>query len=991
MSLKLKYFVLITLLMGVFTGMIRADIPAQERAALIAFYNSTNGDNWGARSNSWKTPPLYTDGFGMPGTENNWAGITVENDHVTGIQFINTTYGYYMDGSLPPELGDLPNLKCLSISYYCHLFPGARGGLKGNIPSNLGKLGNLETFELYGYQFSGSIPAELGNLSNLKTLDLHYNLLTGTIPPGLGNLSGLQTLNLQDNQFTGSIPPELGNLGNLQNLFLSDNLLTGSIPPNLGNLVNLQNLFLTDTQVSGNIPNSIGNLAHLEILGLGDTQISGNIPYSIGNLTGLQFLFLDNTHLTGGIPDSFGNLVNLEEIYICNTQLNGSFPSSFGNLRNLRILHMFNNRMTGSIPSEFGNLSKLYDLRLQKNQLSGNIPPGIWKLRNLQVVLLNDNQLTGSIPPEFGGLDYIDAISLSNNYLSGPIPPGICTLTCIGELALDHNYLTGEIPSCLTGLNCLRGIDIGNNCLYTSDDSLKGWLFEYNPSWEEEQDRCDGKYCTIILNRASLYFCAIRSGAVTGAQTVYIGYNGSGSLNWNAGTDVSWLSVSPAAGSFKGIITVSVNPSGLALGTYTGNISITDPNATNSPQSVLVTLKVKSEEEKLPPFGEFSTPLDGAAVFSSVPITGWVLDELGVQSVKIYRIQGQANIYIGDATFVEGARPDIELAYPDYPNNTKAGWGYMLLTNFLPNGGNGGYTFNAVATDLQNKSVVLGAKTITIDNAHAVKPFGYIDSPVEGGTASGENFVNYGWVLTPQPNHIDIDGSTIDVWLDGIAIGHPVYNNYRSDIATLFPGYANCVGAVGYFYLDTTAYRNGVHTISWTAADSAGNTDGIGSRYFTVMNEVGSDKAEYPGIQSSAFDIDTAFLNDSYRDTGPVAIRGGYSLDKPVRCVYPDASGKINIEIKELERLEIYLSVENEISGPFMGYAKVGNRLRGLPIGSTFDGRRGVFSWQPGPGFVGEYHFVFMEKEEMTGYIMQKEVIVRILPYRGLKERWDDE
>jgi hypothetical protein len=160
----------------------------------------------------------------------------------------------------------------------------------------------------------------------------------------------------------------------------------------------------------------------------------------------------------------------------------------------------------------------------------------------------------------------------------------------------------------------------------------------------------------------------------------------------------------------------------------------------------------------------------------------------------------------------------------------------MLLTNFLPNQGNGTFTILAQAIDREGHQVVLGTKTIICDNAHAVKPFGAIDTPAQGGTASGKNFINWGWVLTPQPNSIPTNGSTINVYIDGVAIGHPVYNNYREDIAGLFPGYANSNGAVGYFYLDTTAYENGVHTIQWTAADNAGNNDGIGSRYFTIQN-----------------------------------------------------------------------------------------------------------------------------------------------------------
>ena len=94
----------------------------------------------------------------------------------------------------------------------------------------------------------------------------------------------------------------------------------------------------------------------------------------------------------------------------------------------------------------------------------------------------------------------------------------------------------------------------------------------------------------------------------------------------------------------------------------------------------------------------------------------------------------------------------------------------------------------------------------------------------------------FGWTLTPQPTAIPKDGSTIQVYVDGAALGQPVYNQYRSDIATLFPGYANTNEAVGYFVLDTTGLANGIHTIAWSVTDDLGRVDGIGSRYFWVQN-----------------------------------------------------------------------------------------------------------------------------------------------------------
>lgn len=137
---------------------------------------------------------------------------------------------------------------------------------------------------------------------------------------------------------------------------------------------------------------------------------------------------------------------------------------------------------------------------------------------------------------------------------------------------------------------------------------------------------------------------------------------------------------------------------------------------------------------------------------------------------------------------------------------------------------------------MEGHEVTLGTKTINCDNANAVKPFGSIDTPEQGGQASGSSFRVQGWALTPQPNKIPEDGSTMNVFVDGTNLGHPTYNIYRADIAALFPGYANSNGAHWFIEFDTTTYANGVHTIYLTATDDAGNTDGIGSRFFTIQN-----------------------------------------------------------------------------------------------------------------------------------------------------------
>jgi len=239
-----------------------------------------------------------------------------------------------------------------------------------------------------------------------------------------------------------------------------------------------------------------------------------------------------------------------------------------------------------------------------------------------------------------------------------------------------------------------------------------------------------------------------------------------------------------------------------------------------------------------PPFGLIDTPSNGAVVAGEVAVTGWALDDAGVDKVEVFRSPVGAEsglIFVGRAVFIRGARPDVQAAYPSIPGNDNAGWGFMVLTNMLPNQGNGTFDLHVFATDFAGISTNLGTRRIVAANSASSLPFGTIDTPGQGETVSG-TIINFGWALTQAGKTIPTNGSTIDVYVDGAFRGHAVYNNYRADIATLFPGLSNSGGAVGYFMLDTTTLSNGLHTINWVVTDSGGKTAGMGSRFFRVQN-----------------------------------------------------------------------------------------------------------------------------------------------------------
>ncbi len=472
----------------------------------------------------------------------------------------------------------------------------------------------------------------------------------------------------------------------------------------------------------------------------------------------------------------------------------------------------------------------------------------------------------------------------------------------------------------------------------------------------------------ILFNRDRLNFTTIINGTGTGSQTVTILNGGGGTLSWTAAGSAGWLTLSPAGGSAGTPITVGANGPGLAAGTYNGSILVTCADASNSPASLPVVLTVKAPNLEQPPSGLMATPVNGAVVNGSVPVTGWVLDDTQVSSVKIYRnpVPGETGgrIFIGDALFIDGARTDIEALYPDYPNNYKAGWGYMMLSNFLPNGGNGDFTITAIAADNSGNSTVLGTHAVTVNNAGSVSPFGAIDFPAQGGDASGSEYTNMGWVLTPPPNTIPTDGSTITLWVDSIPLKNSArYNQSRPDVAALFPGYNNSAAAGANFYLDTTLYGNGVHSIAWTVSDNRGNSAGVGSRFFTILNLENSTSLSTPPRGRRLSPPKTA-------SRLPIYFKKGHHHRLEFQAIRPGKRGGPTISIKEGQYIQVRFRSPRRKwkhkTAPgyrYSGYLSRGETIRPLPPGSTLDETGGIFHWRPAPGFLGPYPMVFLETD----------------------------
>jgi hypothetical protein len=444
------------------------------------------------------------------------------------------------------------------------------------------------------------------------------------------------------------------------------------------------------------------------------------------------------------------------------------------------------------------------------------------------------------------------------------------------------------------------------------------------------------------------------------------------SATWTATASQPWIVLSPSAGTSPETMRISLDPAALSVlqpGTLSATVDIFSSVAPQTPRRLDVILRYYNGQPGTQgfPFGQpllgfVDTPANGATgLTGSIAITGWAVDVVMVTGIKIYRdaVAGEApgQVFIGDAIRVPGARPDLSIPYGGFPEWRMAGWGYLLLSNVLPDSGNGTFTFSAYADDIEGNHTLLGRRTVTVDNANATKPFGTIDGPAQGQTVSG-TILNSGWALTPAGRMIPLDGTTIKVYVDGTLVG-PVatYNVPRPDVKAYFPGLANSDGPEARLMIDTTQFADGVHTIAWGVVDDKGSAEGIGSRFFTVQNGSASQVQRVDTSQAASVVQKMPVL--------PTDVWSRHGVDDTARAVRAgrDASGGRIVRGHRGTRLEVFLDPTLRAAcGTYQGHLLSGNVAGALPDGASLDAQHGIFRWQPTAGFIGTYRFVFVQR-----------------------------
>jgi uncharacterized protein (TIGR03437 family) len=161
----------------------------------------------------------------------------------------------------------------------------------------------------------------------------------------------------------------------------------------------------------------------------------------------------------------------------------------------------------------------------------------------------------------------------------------------------------------------------------------------------------------LVLNSTSVGPIQVAPGSNGPTQIIEAQNAGTGSLNLTATVSAPWLAATlGAAPCPTGVtcISIALNTSTLAAGSYTGYVTLTDPNAVDSPQQITVTVNVAGIPSSLT---LYVTPTGGPAptaysnVFTQGTVTGtattqsggnWLLFTSGGIFSKGYIIQGTA-------------------------------------------------------------------------------------------------------------------------------------------------------------------------------------------------------------------------------------------------------------------------------------------------------------------------------------------------------------
>ena len=248
----------------------------------------------------------------------------------------------------------------------------------------------------------------------------------------------------------------------------------------------------------------------------------------------------------------------------------------------------------------------------------------------LPAQILSSSEITASLPSAYGGLVGISVSNSSgadeiNIFVAPPAQPPSISLSA-AQVSFSYT-MSGAAPAAQTlGLSNSGGgtlswtassnsswltvfpasgtgagtLTIGVSTVGLSAQSYTGTITisaagaSNSPQVISVSLTVNAAAPSISLSASKVSFNYTLGGSAPSSQTVGISDGGGGTLFWSASSNSSWLTVSPASGTGAGTLSLGINVAGLSAQTYTGAITVTASDASNTPQTISITLNVSS-------------------------------------------------------------------------------------------------------------------------------------------------------------------------------------------------------------------------------------------------------------------------------------------------------------------------------------------------------------------------------------------------------------
>jgi cysteine-rich repeat protein len=309
-------------------------VDGVECAALLDFYNSTNGSGW-ANTGKW----LENTGAHL------WYGLSVSGGHVIGISLGANKLSWTFNDSLK----DLTMIQNFDV--HRGTAPN-ENTITWPLPSSRSTWTQIIDFNAGGLQINGNLPSSRSTWTNVKNFVANINQITWPLPSSRSTWTKIEYFYIADNLLTGTLPSSRSTWTKIKRFNIWSNNFTGELPSSRSDRENIEYFYsYFTTNINGTLPSSYSNWKKIKVFDVFSNKISGTLPSSRSTWTGIQSFNASINKLTGTLPSSRSTWNKIGWFAVHSNQLTGTLPSSRSAWTGMQFFSVSSNNFNGRVPA----------------------------------------------------------------------------------------------------------------------------------------------------------------------------------------------------------------------------------------------------------------------------------------------------------------------------------------------------------------------------------------------------------------------------------------------------------------------------------------------------------------------------------------------------------------------------------------------------------------------------------------------------------------